>query len=73
VILVKNLPASTKAEELHEIFTRFGTLGRVVLPPSGVTGIVEFAESSEAKNAFNSLAYTKVSFVALSSCTLCVW
>lgn len=38
VFLVKNLPARTKAQELVELFNKFGELGRVVLPPSGVTG-----------------------------------
>lgn len=38
VILVKNLPARTTASELREKFQKFGELGRVVLPPSGVTG-----------------------------------
>lgn len=38
VILVKNLPAKTTAQELCEIFTHYGELGRVVLPPSGMSG-----------------------------------
>lgn len=36
--LVKNLPARTTAQELVDLFCKFGELGRVVLPPSGVSG-----------------------------------
>lgn len=38
VILAKNLPAGTEPAELSERFGKFGLLGRVILPPSGVTG-----------------------------------
>lgn len=60
MILVKNLPAGTKSEELRDLFSKHGTVGRVVLPPSGVTAIVEYLEPSEAKAGFRRLAYTKV-------------
>ncbi|XP_055709752.1 probable RNA-binding protein 19 [Phlebotomus papatasi] len=59
VILAKNLPAHTEAKELQDIFSKFGILGRIVLPPSGVTALIEFVEPSEAKKAFTKLAYTK--------------
>lgn len=65
VILVKNLPASTKPSEICNVFSTYGTLGRVVLPPSGITAIVEFLSQSEAKKAFNNLAYTKFLHVPL--------
>ncbi len=60
VILAKNLPANTSEEEIRTMFERFGHLGRVVLPPSGITAIVEFLEPTEARSAFRGLAYTKV-------------
>ena len=60
VLLVKNLPAGTTAEELQEIFCKHGTLGRVLLPPSGVTAIVEYLTPTEARAGFMKLAYTKV-------------
>lgn len=60
MILVKNLPAGVTAAELEELFSPHGSLGRVVLPPSGLTAIVEFLESTEAKRAFKRLAYSKV-------------
>lgn len=59
VILAKNLPAETTVEDLQPMFAKFGLLGRIVLPPSGVTAIVEFLDSSEAKKSFSKLAYTK--------------
>ncbi|XP_076053451.1 putative RNA-binding protein 19 [Oratosquilla oratoria] len=65
VMLVKNLPSKTTARELSELFGRFGELGRVVLPPSGVTAIIEFLDSSEAKNAFKNLAYSKFKYLPL--------
>lgn len=38
VILVKNLPAATPAQEIRQLFARYGELGRVVMPPSGIIG-----------------------------------
>lgn len=59
VILVKNLPFGTNADEMRQKFAEFGELARVVLPPNGVTAIVEFIEPSEAKKAFRKVAYSK--------------
>jgi len=59
VILVKNLDAQTAEEELRQLFSPHGELGRVLLPPRGVTAIVEFIEPTEAKAAFRKLAYSK--------------
>lgn len=59
VILVKNLPAGTTAEELKERFLKFGELGRVVLPPAGISALVEFLNSESAKSAFAGLAYRR--------------
>ena len=66
-ILVKNLPAGTTSDEITEMFAKFGTLGRVILPPSGVTGIVEFIEPTEARTAFRSLAYSRVQYLVYRS------
>ncbi|XP_030632510.1 putative RNA-binding protein 19 isoform X2 [Chanos chanos] len=65
VILVKNLPAGVQASELEAVFSPFGSLGRVLLPPAGLTAIVEFLEPTEAKRAFLRLAYTKFQHVPL--------
>uniref|UniRef100_A0A1A7X914 Probable RNA-binding protein 19 n=2 Tax=Iconisemion striatum TaxID=60296 RepID=A0A1A7X914_9TELE len=65
VILVKNLPAGVAVSELEELFSPHGSLGRVLLPPSGLTAIIEFLEPTEAKRAFTRLAYSKFHHVPL--------
>ncbi|XP_077417240.1 putative RNA-binding protein 19 [Vanacampus margaritifer] len=65
VILVKNLPAGVTGSELEELFSTHGSLGRVLLPPSGLTAIIEFLEPTEAKQAFFRLAYSKFHHVPL--------
>ncbi|XP_028680230.2 LOW QUALITY PROTEIN: probable RNA-binding protein 19 [Erpetoichthys calabaricus] len=65
VLLVKNLPAGVQLSELEAVFGRFGTLGRVLLPPAGLTALVEFLEPTEAKHTFTKLAYTKFQHVPL--------
>ncbi|KAL1451948.1 hypothetical protein WDU94_006274 [Cyamophila willieti] len=59
VILVKNLPYKTSPDELKALFDPFGDLGRVLIPPYGITGLIEFLHKAGAKAAFNALAYTK--------------
>ncbi|XP_017048334.1 probable RNA-binding protein 19 [Drosophila ficusphila] len=59
VILAKNLPAATEVSELTPIFSRFGPIGRIVLPPSGVTALIEYSDPMEARQAFKKLAYSK--------------
>lgn len=46
VILVKNLPSKTDAKEIKELFEVHGELGRVILPPSGITGKCHFLVST---------------------------
>uniref|UniRef100_A0A3P8WIP7 Probable RNA-binding protein 19 n=1 Tax=Cynoglossus semilaevis TaxID=244447 RepID=A0A3P8WIP7_CYNSE len=65
VILVKNLPAGVSVSELEELFSPHGSLGRVLLPPSGLTAIIEYLEPTEAKRAFTKLAYSKFHHVPL--------
>ncbi|XP_034026101.1 probable RNA-binding protein 19 [Thalassophryne amazonica] len=65
VILVKNLPAGVEVPELEALFSPHGSLGRVLLPPSGLTAIVEFLERTEAKRAFTKLAYSKFHHIPL--------
>ncbi|KAK4872453.1 hypothetical protein RN001_014482 [Aquatica leii] len=65
VILVKNLPAETKLSELKQLFTKYGVIGRIIFPPSGITAIVEFLEPSEARKAFTNLAYSKFKYTPL--------
>jgi len=65
IILVKNLPAQTKPSELREMFAKHGELVRIVMPPAGITALVEFLEPSEARKAFHALAYTKYKHLPL--------
>ena len=60
VILVKNIPFGTTEEILRELFGKHGTLGRVLVPPSGTIAVVEFFEPSEARSAFRHLAYKRL-------------
>ncbi|XP_014676782.1 PREDICTED: probable RNA-binding protein 19, partial [Priapulus caudatus] len=65
VVLAKNLPAGTTAEELRGAICKHAEPSRVVLPPNGVTAIVEFADPGDARNAFTNLAYSKFKHVPL--------
>ncbi|CAG7830076.1 unnamed protein product [Allacma fusca] len=64
-MLVKNLPPKTSARELDEIFSKHGIIARIVLPPSGVTAIVEYLEPAEARAGFKKLAYSKFKNIPL--------
>lgn len=59
IILAKNLPANTTSYEITNMFKKFGHLGRIVMPPNGLTALIEFLEPSEARTAFTKLAYSK--------------
>ena len=59
LILVKNLAADTKEEELTTLFGKYGQITSVLLTPANTLGLVEFLEVGEAKRAFRSLAYYK--------------
>ena len=57
VILAKNIPSVATETDLRSLFTKHGSVARVVMPPSKVMALVEFYEPSEARSAFKSLAY----------------
>ncbi|VDP09764.1 unnamed protein product [Soboliphyme baturini] len=59
VILVKNLPAGTDSQEIRKVFDRYGRLGRVVLPPSGISALVEFMNSQDAAKAFKAQIFKR--------------
>ena len=59
-ILVKNLPAGMTLEELRKMFEEFGQVLRVLMPPIGTMAIVEFAQPTQARAAFGSLAYRRI-------------
>ncbi|KAG5517877.1 hypothetical protein PMAC_000331 [Pneumocystis sp. 'macacae'] len=59
VLLVKNFSYGTTVNELFELFRKYGSLGRILLPPSGTIAIVEFLEPKYASDAFKHLSYRK--------------
>lgn len=65
VILAKNLPFGTTAEELKHLFSEFGSLSRVILPPAGISALIEFSSPSGAKRAFKKLAYAEFKHLPL--------
>eukprot|EP00478_Filoreta_tenera_P000966 GABV01000973.1.p1 GENE.GABV01000973.1~~GABV01000973.1.p1 ORF type:complete len:258 (+),score=91.59 GABV01000973.1:186-959(+) len=64
-ILIKNIPFDTTEGELEAQFKKFGTVGRVLLPPTRAIAIVEFLHANDAKTAFKRLAYKKFKHVPL--------
>jgi len=67
VFLVKHLPVGTTNDELRQLFEKHGTIGRLLLPPRGLTAIIEYVDATDARAAFRALAYTKVGTGSLTS------
>ncbi|CAN9329759.1 unnamed protein product [Alternaria alternata] len=59
-ILVKNIPHGVTADELRKMFEEHGTVTKFLMPPTGMTAIVEFSNVAQAKTAFMSLSYRKM-------------
>lgn len=59
-ILVKNIPHGVTADELRTMFEEHGTVSKFLMPPTGMTAIVEFSNAAQAKTAFMSLSYRKM-------------
>jgi multiple RNA-binding domain-containing protein 1 len=59
-ILVKNIPHATRSDEIRKLFEEHGTVKNFLMPPAGMTAIVEFPNAAQAKSAFKSLAYRKI-------------
>ena len=57
--MVKNLPSGALPTELRQKFEKFGALGRIIMPPSGLAALVEFEGSINAKKAFKGVAYSR--------------
>ncbi|KAF7335305.1 Multiple RNA-binding domain-containing protein 1 [Mycena sanguinolenta] len=60
IILVKNIPYGTTAEQIRELFESHGALTRVLVPPAGTMAVVEFARADEAGAAFRAVAYRRL-------------
>lgn len=59
-ILVKNLPYNTTSASLTVLFSPFGPISRLLLPPSGTIAIVEMSDAASAADAWRGLVYKKV-------------
>lgn len=59
VILVKNLPYGSSEGELANMFAKFGSLDKIILPTTRTLALVVFLEAAEARAAFRGLAYKR--------------
>jgi multiple RNA-binding domain-containing protein 1 len=59
-ILAKNIPHGVTPDELRKMFEEHGTVTKFLMPPTGMTAIIEFANIAQAKTAFMSLSYRKM-------------
>ncbi|KAH1215224.1 Multiple RNA-binding domain-containing protein 1 [Glycine max] len=67
VLLVKNLPYGSTENELAKMFGKFGSLDKIILPPTKTLALVVFLEPVEARAAFRGLAYKRFN-CALVTC-----
>ncbi|KAM7524839.1 hypothetical protein LguiA_014741 [Lonicera macranthoides] len=59
VILVKNLPYGSSESDLASMFGKFGSLDKIILPPTKTMALIAFLEPAEARAAFRGLAYKR--------------
>eukprot|EP01018_Ginkgo_biloba_P026341 Gb_17564 [translate_table: standard] len=59
IFFVKNLPFSTSEADLVKMLGRFGSLERVILPPTKTMALAVYLEAAEARAAYKGLAYTR--------------
>lgn len=59
-ILVKNIPFGTTILNLSDLFTPHGTIKKILLPPAGTLGVVEFEHAHEAGKAFKAVSYKRM-------------
>ncbi|EIN05691.1 RNA-binding domain-containing protein [Punctularia strigosozonata HHB-11173 SS5] len=60
IILVKNIPYGTSADDIRALFEPHGDLTRVLVPPAGTMAVVEFAQPDETRKAFKAVAYRRM-------------
>ncbi|KAH7575192.1 hypothetical protein JRO89_XS02G0060600 [Xanthoceras sorbifolium] len=65
VFVVKNLPYDSSEGELAKMFGKFGSLDKIILPPTKTLALVAFLEPAEAVAAFKGLAYKRYKGVPL--------
>ncbi|KNA03603.1 hypothetical protein SOVF_207540, partial [Spinacia oleracea] len=59
VLLVKNLPYSATESELSKMFGKFGSIDKIILPPTRTLALVIFLEPADARAACRGLAYKR--------------
>ncbi|CAO2832043.1 unnamed protein product [Amaranthus hypochondriacus] len=59
VLLVKNLPYSSMESELSNMFGKFGSIDKIILPPTKTLALVIFLEPAEARAAIKGLSYKR--------------
>lgn len=64
-ILVKHMPPSLSLRALTQMFARFGQIDTVAAPKSGALALIVFVHETDAKKAFQALAYKVISNVPL--------
>lgn len=60
MIIVKNIPYGTTAEQIRELLEPHGELRRVLIPPAGTMVVVEFALAEDGRKAFRAVAYRRL-------------
>jgi multiple RNA-binding domain-containing protein 1 len=60
VILVKNIPYGTTAQQIRELFESHGELSRVLVPPAGTIAVVEYVHPDDASKGFRAVAYRRL-------------
>lgn len=65
IIMIKNLPSGVANSEISKLFQPFGQLLKVIMPPAGISALVEYAEASHARKAFSKLAYSSFKHLPL--------
>ncbi|KAH3669069.1 hypothetical protein OGAPHI_001665 [Ogataea philodendri] len=60
VILVKNFQHGTTLESIGELFSAYGQLNRLLMPPAGTIAIVEFRDAPSARSAFTKLSFRRL-------------
>jgi multiple RNA-binding domain-containing protein 1 len=63
IMLIKNIPYTTKEKDLHEIFSRYGELARLEISPFNTLAIVEYVSAMQAQAAAKNLAYYKINYI----------
>ena len=60
ILLVKNIPYGTTIHTLGDLFNPHGEITRMLLPPAGTIGVVEYKLASDAQKAFKALSYKRL-------------